>query len=171
MTVSTTESGGTLAIPANEAAELAMALTRVDQLEQFVDEIEGAKIPALLAGLLNASTNIAALRKGLEQRMAADGQTGNHWTIGSIDYGFFGALQKGFRDIPNLLTNLQTLGFSLVGIAGAVSDIRVTDLRAQADMLRDPEKRTAALDLIESHRIEKGVRGAPSFKIVVEGTK
>ncbi len=165
--ISTDLSSG-LAITAAEASSVAQALTSPADLERFVAELPAERVPAMLAGLLDAATNIRALTKGFEQRLAADGLTGQHFTVGSQEYAFFGAQQKGWKDLPGLYANLIGLGLSLADLAGATSEARVTDLRKAAAMLKDPQRQQEALDLIEQARVPKGERGSPTFKIVTE---
>lgn len=158
------------AVAADQASAVAQALTNEAAMNAFISELQADQVAPFLAGLVNAATNIRALTKGLEQRLEADGETGQHYVIGGLEYAFFGAKQSGFRreSIETLLVNLGSLGIALPGIAMAVSDMRVTDLRALAAGLKDPEKREAALGLIEEARYESGERGAPSFKLMTD---
>lgn len=163
-----------LTIP--EAASVAVALTNEEAMLAFVSGIPAEEVPAYLARLIDASTNIRAMTKGLEQRLIMDGLTGKHFTVNGKAYGFFGALQKGWRDIPGMIGNLLAAGLSAADIAAATSELRVTDLRRSAAALSTQEKQAEALELIEDGRVAKGERGAPSFKamdeyIVVAGGK
>lgn len=152
-----------------EAVTVAQALTDAASLERFVNELPAEKVPVFLAKLIDGATNIRALTKGLEQRLAADGKTGAHFIVDGLEYAFFGALQKGYKDFPGLVHFLiEDCGLSPLAIAGAVSDARVTDLREAAAQIADEEKRKAALDEIEAHRVPKGERGAPKFQLVNE---
>lgn len=153
----------TTEISVPEVTAVAIALTDEKSLERFVADLPAEQVPVFLARLLDAATNIRALTKGFERRLVADGQTGQHWEIEGREYGLFGAQAKGWKDIPNLFANLLALGVSTADLGEAVSEIRVTDLRAAVATLKE---RDAALDLIESSRLPKGARGAPSFKIV-----
>jgi len=159
----------TLAVSVREAAEVAQAVTG-ESLERFVAELPAEAVPTYLARLTDAATNIRALTKGLEQRLVADEQVGQHWMIDGVEYGFFGSVQKGYRDIPGLFAYLISLGISAVSLASSVSEARVTDLRAIADTL-PPEKRQEALNEIEDHRVAKGERGSPRFQAITEYVK
>ncbi len=159
------------AIPTNEVAAVALALTDEEALEAFVDALPSEKVAPFLAALVNAKTNITALTKGLEQRLMADGKTGAHFTVAGIEYGFYGAQAKGWKDIPSLFANLAQLGIAGPDLAGAVSEVRVTDLRKAATFLSKDDNREQALALIEEGRFDKGERGTPSFKIVQEPMK
>ena len=157
----TDESG----VSVSEVSAVAIAVGESPaSLEQFVAELPADRVAPFLARLIDAATNIRALIKGLEQRLMADGLTGQHFTVNGVEYGFFGAQAKGWKDIPNLYANLRLLGFSEADLSGAISETRVTDLRTAANALRDEEKRTEALALIEGARFDKGARGTPSFK-------
>jgi hypothetical protein len=151
-------------------SEVAMVAQAIDgeSLEQFVNDLPAAQVPIYLARLVDAATNIRALTHGLEARLVLDGRTGAHFEIDGVKYGFFGALQKGWRDIPNLIANLMRIGMSPLTLSHAISEMRVTDLRAAASALSDAEKRSEALELIEGARIEKGERGAPRFQVINE---
>lgn len=158
-------------VTAGDVANLAQALSSEQALEQFVATLPPEQVPVYLARLLDAATNVRALTKGLEQRLAADGQTGQHFMVGNTEYGFFGAQAKGFRDIPGLFANLLRVGLSIADLSAAASEVRVTDLRASAALLKDPEKQAEALALIEGDRVAKGERGAPTFKVITETMK
>ena len=153
-------------ITVREVAELAQALTDKDALEQFVNEIDAEQVPLYLARLTDAATNIRALVTGLEQRLVADERVGDHFTVDGVEYGFFGAVRKGYEDFPGLVRFLIGCGISPVTLAEAVSDARVTSLRSAASSLTDEEKRGAALAEIESHRVPVGARGAPRFQLI-----
>jgi hypothetical protein len=150
-----------------EVATLANEIT-ADNFEAVVASLPESLVPVYLARLTDAATNIRALTKGLEQRLVGDGQVGQHWTIDGTEYGFFGSLQKGWKDIPNLIANLIRIGLSPVDLAASISELRVTDLRQIAGSLTDMEKRDAALELIEEARIPKGERGSPRFQAIDE---
>ncbi|MDQ6720113.1 MAG: hypothetical protein M3003_04875 [Candidatus Dormibacteraeota bacterium] len=147
------------------AAEVANAVSG-DSLERFVAEIPAESVPLYLARLTDAATNIRALTKGLEVRLVNDGQVGQHWTIGNTEYGFFGALKTGWKDIPNLIANLMRLGISPADIAPSISELRVTDLRMLAEQITDAERREEAMELINGARVPKGERGAPRFTAI-----
>lgn len=153
-------------------SSVALSLTP-ETLETFVESLPAELVPQYLAALIDCATNLAALRKGLETRLILDGQTGQKWAINGTDYGFWGAKQSGFRReaIPSLLVNLGSLGITLSGIAECVSDLLVTNLRPLAEGLRDPEKRSLALQLIADARHESSDRGTPRFQPVTEYTK
>lgn len=146
------------------AADVANAVTG-DSLEAFVGELPAESVPVYLARLVDASTNIRALTKGLEQRLVADGQVGQHWTIDGVEYGFYGSLAKGWQNIPSLIDNLMLMGITAGSIAVAISEIRVTDLRTIVDTLPYAD-RVEALAIIEEHRTAKGERGAPRFQAI-----
>ena len=150
-----------------EVATIACAVEGAT-LEEFVASLPSELVAPYLARLLDARTNLNALTKGLESRLVADGQTGQHWTIGGTEYAFYGSVQKGYKDMPGLFEQLIACGISPVTLAGAVSDARVTDLRESANRIIDEEKRVTALAAIEEHRVAKGERGAPTFKVVDE---
>lgn len=153
------------------AMTVASALT-ADTLDQFVMNLPAESVPLYLARLVDAATNIRALTKGLEARLVGDGQTGKRFTVEGVEYGFFGAQRKGYADFPGLVRFLiEDCGISQVAIAGAVSDARVTDLREAANQITDMAKREAALAEIDDHRVPKGARGDPSFKVISEYMK
>lgn len=159
-------------ITAELAATVANALTDRDALEKFVAELPAESVAIYLVKLLDAQTNARALVKGLERRLAADQQVGNHWTFGETKYGFFGSQRKGYSDFPGLVRFLiESCGMSPLVIADATSDARVTELRAAASELRNAEKRAAALEEIESHRISIGARGEPHFQAINDYNK
>ena len=153
------------AIEPYEAASLATRITP-RQIEEVVAALPAAECPTMLVRLEQAREMIAALRKGIEQRMVADGQTGQEYVIDGETYGFYGAQRRGFDNIPTLLINLGALGIALPGIAEVVSDMRVTGLRELASGLKNADRRALALELIESHRVAKGERGAPHMQLV-----
>lgn len=165
MSLETVRGGSSLRT--SEVSRLANSLT-ADNLEAAVAGVDAELVPTYLVRLADAMTNIRALSKGFEQRLVAEGRTGDHFTVDGVEYGFYGALQKGFRDIPAMLANLRALGISAADIAGATSDIRVTDLRTAANQLIDDEKREQAMEIIDGHRVVKGERGAPRFHAMDE---
>ena len=152
-------------ITAADAGAVACAIADNAALERFVTELPAELVPIYLAAILDARTNLSALEKGLTQRMVIDGQAGQRWEINGRPYGLFGAQQHGFKDIPNLFANLAMAGMSLRDIGAATSEVRVTDLRASAAMLKERE---AALEIIEDHRVARGERGAPRFQEINE---
>ena len=152
-------------ITAADAAVVACALPDNASLEKFISELPDELVAPYLAALLDSNTNGNALAKGLTARLIIDGQAGQHWEINGRPYGLFGAQQHGFKDIPNLFANLMLAGMSVADIASAVSEVRITDLKAAAALLKD---RDQALETISEHRIAKGERGAPRFQEIVE---
>ena len=165
MTQTTSESLITPAL----ASEVANAFESPESLEAFVAALPAESVALYLARLVDAKTNIAALVKGLEQRLNADKQVGKHWTFDGQEYGFYGSKLTGWRkkDIPALIPNLIRIGISPASIATAVSEMRVTDLRVLADSL-PAEQRAEALELIEEARVTAGERGEPRFQAIDE---
>lgn len=152
-----------MTVTTSEIARLANDLD-AQNLPMAVAALDAELVPVYLARILDAETNLRALKKALEQRLVLDGRTGADFEVDGARYGFFGAQQKGWKDIPNLVANLRLYGVSLEDIAGSVSELRVTDLRVAAGLIKDDEKRKAALAAIEDARYDKGDRGAPRFQ-------
>lgn len=165
-----TQTTSTDLITAELAATVANAFESPESLEAFVDRIPLESAPIYIAKTLDSMTNARAFIKGLERRLNAEHQVGNHWIIDGQRYGFYGALQRDWKKggIPNLIDNLLRLGISPRSLADAISDLRVTDLRQMVTVLTDPEDRAAALELIEGARVEKGERGEPRFQAIDE---
>ncbi len=156
-------------ITAELASSVANAFESPESLEAFVAALPAESVALYLARLTDAAANVRALIKGLEQRLAADGQTGQRWTIGGLPYSFDGAQKRGYDDYPGLVRFLvQDCGMPVLDIAEATSDARVTQLREAASRLPDPEKREAALAEIAAHRVPVGARGAPRFQLIDE---
>ena len=147
-------------------SEVAQAVT-AETLDAFVTALPAESVPIYLAALIDAATNLRTMTKALEGRLVEDNQVGKHWTINGTRYGFWGSLKHGWRDIPNLIDNLMRLGMTPLTISQAVSELRITDLRAAASSLNG-EQRSEALELIEGQRYDKGDRGSPRFQIVDE---
>ena len=165
MTLATTNAA--LTVP--EAASVAQALTDTETLTRFVRQLPAEQVPVYLARLLDAATNIRTLVTGLEQRLMNDEQVGKHFEVDGVEYGVFGAQRKGYENFPGLVRFLiEDCGMPVLDIAAAVSDARVTDLRQAANEIRDLDKRQAALDEIEAHRVDKGARGVPKFQLINE---
>lgn len=152
-----------------EVTSVALALVEEPTRARFAMDLPAEKVAPYLAKLLDAKTELTALEKELTRRLIVDGQVGQHWIIENREYGLFGALQKGWKDIPGLFSGLLRLGLHTGDLGAAVSEIRVTDLKKAVAFLSDEAAREEALELIEDSRIPKGERGAPSFKVVVEG--
>jgi len=155
------------AISVREASDLAQGLT-ADNIEAAVNAIPDDLVPVYLARLLDAATNIATLRKGLETRLLLEGKTGAHFEVGGVEYGFYGSQQKGWRELRTMLVNVHSFGVSLEAIFDAISEIRVTDLRAAAALIGNAEHQAAAMEAIEEARYDKGERGAPRFQVLDE---
>lgn len=138
-----------------------------EALEQWMTELPAAQVVPTMVALLDAKQLLSVVEKGLTARMIVDGQVGQTFTVNGRKYGLWGSLKHGWRDIPGLFENLLRLGMTPLTISQAVSELRITDLRAAASSLNG-EQRSEALELIEGQRIPKGERGSPRFQIVDE---
>ncbi len=118
-----------------------------------------------MSRLLDAAARIRALTKGLERRLSADGQTGQHFFVDGTEYLFLGAQRRGYQDVPGLFRFLiENCAVSPIVLAETVNDMRVTSLRDALRAIEDPEKREAALEELDAHRIAVGARGEPRFQ-------
>ena len=157
-----------IAVTPHDVSALANALAANDlDVDGAVAAVPAELVAPYLAALESARINIAALTKGLTQRLVLDGQTGNTWNIEGQSWGLYGAQQKGYKDFPGLVRFLiEDCGMPVLAVAAATSDARVTDLRSSASEIADAEKRQAALDEIDAHRVNRGERGAPRFQLM-----
>ena len=133
-----------------------------DQLALFevIARWPADRVPLALWEVQKQKRRLSIIEKSLEARAAADGL--KEWTApDGARFGFWGSLRKGFKDLPNVLSNIHSYGVSLESIFGAITDIRVTDLREAAELISNPNNRSAALSVIEDGRIPKGERGDP----------
>ena len=133
-------------------------------IESIVESLPASEVGVWMVTVDDALAILRKMEKALSTRMLLDGRTGERWSVGDRNFGFWGSQPKGFRAIPELIVNLRAAGITPADLAGAVSDMRVTDLRTAARGITDPEKRDAAIALIEEHRYEKGDRGTPRLQ-------
>lgn len=133
-------------------------------IEQIVEALPASEVTLWMVTVDDALGILRKMASALNTRMLLDGRTGEKWSVGDREYGFFGSQPKGFKEIPSLIVNLRAAGISLEDIAEAVSDMRVGSLRTAARALSDPQKVEDTLALLEGHRYAKGDRGTPRLQ-------
>lgn len=131
---------------------------------EVAEDAVAALAPEMLFPFLVRLDQIGALvgkyKRAIESRMSLDGRVGEKWTDDDgREFGFLRSSRGDFADPQALFADLMAAGMSVPTIAGAVSKVRVTDLRAAAWEIEDEERRAQVLDLIEDHRTK--VQGAP----------
>jgi len=143
------------------AAAATEELTAAD-LERFVIELDLPRIPPTVIRLRAIAAAASKLAERLESRWGQE--TGG---LGWKDPGserawtYRGTSSKGWDDIPGLVADLLEEGIGPRSIAEAISEIRVTDLRAAAERIPALERKKRVLELIEEHR--KRHYGTPHF--------
>lgn len=141
-------------------ATLATSLTG-PMVDQAIALLPIDLVPEYLVRVEEAKSLLSVFQKGLEARLIEAGKTGADFEIGGQTYGFFGAQRTDWTALDRLIPFLVSSGVRLEAVAAAVSNARVTDLRAAVSEIKDEEKRKELLEEIENARAKKGDRGAP----------
>lgn len=150
-------------------AGLATIVTVVEEtdLDRFVVELAIERIPPSVIRLREIQGMAGKAADRLELRWSTEtGGLGWRDPGGEGIYTFAGTRTNGWRDLRSLVESLGMRGFSIREIAEAISDMRVTDLRAIAERRPTLDARKALLDLIDDHRDRD--YGIPHFKKLEE---
>ena len=155
------DEGGTgPAVPSLTVQMVASELATGEVVEDAVARLQPEECFVYLRRLEQITELAGKWKRAIESRMSLDGRVGEHWTdADGHEFAFLRSSRGDFANPPELFADLVELGCSPVVIAGAISKMRVTDLREMAAQIKDDERLELVLGVIEDHRTK--VQGAP----------